>query len=257
MNNTSAYTETLFFHHILSDQIFLNTAKPEFFSNATLKDLFEVAKEHSIKYKEAPTKEQLSEVIKMKGLSEKYSDDIIEALFNTKEQLKQYDAEWLKENVGAWIQLRNLETVMRKSIAFMKTNATTTLENASAMVEKVRHMMATETAIDFSFDLGKDFFDPSSHSQVRLARTPTGYPYIDKCLKGGWWKGSLIVFIAQPKSGKCCVGDTYVNVRNKKTGEIKRIKMKELHQTVKNSYNTKPIKLLRDDKIYKIKNEDV
>jgi hypothetical protein len=62
--------------------------------------------------------------------------------------------------------------------------------------------MTTETAIDFSFNLGADFFDPTSHTQERLARTATGYSYVDKCLNGGWWKGSLISFLGSPKSGK-------------------------------------------------------
>jgi len=196
------YIEVVFFHYILSDQVFLNTAKPEFFSNQTLRDLFSIAKEHAINYKEAPSKEQLLELIRIKGFSDKYSDDVIGALFNAKEQLKQYDKEWLVDNIGPWIQIRNLENVMKKSIAFMKLNTNTTLENASEVVEKVRHMMSSETAIDFSFNLGSDFFDPIAHMQTRLARTTTGYSYIDKCLKGGWWKGSLIAFLAGPKSAK-------------------------------------------------------
>jgi len=77
-----------------------------------------------------------------------------------------------------------------------------TAENASEIVEKVRHMMSTETAIDFTFNMGADFFDAATHKQERLARTKTGYNFIDLCLKGGWWKGSLIVFLAGPKAGK-------------------------------------------------------
>jgi len=202
MSNIYGYTETLFFHYILSNQVFLNTTKPEFFSNQTLKELFSIAKEHALNYKEAPSKEQLSELIRIKGLGEKYNEDIIIALYNTKEQLKQYDQEWLLDNIGPWIQIRNLENVMRKSIAFMKMNNNMAPETASDVVEKVRHMISTETAIDFSFNLGVDFFDPTTHVQTRLARTSTGYSYIDKCLKGGWWKGSLIVFLAGPKSAK-------------------------------------------------------
>lgn len=197
----NAYQESIFYHYILGNQVFLNTTKPEFFSVQTLKELFAIAKEHSLKYKEAPTKEQLIELIRVKGLSEKYSDDIIGSLYNTNSQLQQYDPNWLEENVGPWIRVRNLDNVMRKSIAFMKTNKVTA-ENASEIVEKVRHMMTTETAIDFSFNLGSDFFDAGTHLQTRLARTPTGFPFIDKCLKGGWWKGSLIVFLSGPKAGK-------------------------------------------------------
>ena len=109
--------------------------------------------------------------------------------------------EWLENNVSPWIQVRNLDHVMRKAIAFMKTTKVTA-ENASEVVEKIRHMLSSETAIDFSFNLGSDFFDPTAHLQHRLKRTSTGYDYVDLCLKGGWWKGSLITFLSGPKAGK-------------------------------------------------------
>ncbi len=198
MNN---YLDNVYYHYILSNQIFLNTTQPEFFSNQTLKDLFNISKEHTVKYKEVPSQDQLCELVRMKGLSERYSPDIIEALYNTKNLVSQYGQEWLEKNVGAWILVRGLETAMKKSIAYMKMNEPTA-ETAAEVVEKVRHMITTETAVDFSFKLGVDFFDAASHIQTRLARTSTGYPFIDKCLNGGWWKGSFVVLLGAPKSGK-------------------------------------------------------
>ncbi|MEG1363239.1 MAG: DnaB-like helicase C-terminal domain-containing protein, partial [Clostridia bacterium] len=76
------------------------------------------------------------------------------------------------------------------------------VENASSVVETVRSMLSTETAMDFNFEMGADFFDPNAHSQSALEKKSTGYPYMDTCLKGGWWKGALFAFIAGPKCGK-------------------------------------------------------
>jgi KaiC/GvpD/RAD55 family RecA-like ATPase len=196
-----AYQETIFFHYILGNPIFLNVCKQEFFSNPNIRELFEIAKDHSLKYQEPPSKEQLWELVRIKGISDKISEDVITALYNTKLELQNYTPDWLEENVGPWIRMKNLEYVMRKSVAFLKTS-TLTVENTAEVVEKVRHMLSTETAIDFGFDLGVDFFDPKAHLQDRLARTSTGYSYLDKCLDGGWWKGSLICFLSGPKSGK-------------------------------------------------------
>jgi hypothetical protein len=195
------YKEQVFFHYILENPIFLNVSKSDYFANVTLRELFDVAKEHALRYKEPPSKDQMLELVRIKGLGEKYSEEIIDGLYNTKALLKQYDAEWLEKNVGPWIQVRNLDNVMRKAIAFMKTT-NTTIENASEVVEKIRHMISSETVIDFSFNIGSDFFDPLAHLQTRLARTTTGFDYIDLCLKGGWWKGSLITFLSGPKAGK-------------------------------------------------------
>jgi len=226
------YLEQIFFHYILDNPLFLSVAKSEYFANTNIRELFDIAKEHALRYKEPPSKDQMMELLRVKGLGEKYSVEIVEGLYNTKVLLSQYDDEWLENNVGPWIQVRNLDNVMRKAIAFMKTTKVTA-ENASEVVEKIRHMLVSETVIDFSFNLGSDFFDPTAHLQTRLARTATGYDYIDLCLKGGWWKGSLIVFLSGPKSGKCVVGDTKIKIKSKKTGKIKLIEIEKFHNMIK------------------------
>jgi KaiC/GvpD/RAD55 family RecA-like ATPase len=196
-----AYQEQIFWHYILNNRIYLNTTNPEFFSSPTLKEMFDIAKNHALRYGEAPSKEQMIELIRLKGSSETLSEDIIGALYNAKIKMAEIDKKWLEDNVGPWIRIRNLDNVMRKAIAFMKTS-NITAENAAETVEKVRSMLTSETAIDFDFNLGSDFFDAATHRQTRLARTSSGYDYIDKCMKGGYWKGSLIGFLGGPKSGK-------------------------------------------------------
>jgi KaiC/GvpD/RAD55 family RecA-like ATPase len=196
-----AYQEQIFWHYILNNRLYLNTTKPEFFTNQTLRDLFEISKDHALRYGEAPSRDQIIELVRIKGKNDTISEDIIGALYNAKEQLKNYDQKWIEDNVGPWIRIRNLDNVMRKSIAFMKTSQITA-ENAAETVEKVRSMLTTETAIDFDFHIGSDFFDAAAHKQTRLSRTSTGYDFIDLCMKGGYWKGSLVGFLGGPKSGK-------------------------------------------------------
>lgn len=38
------------------------------------------------------------------------------------------------------------------------------------------------------------------------------------------------IFMESRQSGKCCVGDTMIKVKNKKTGEIREVSMKEFHE---------------------------
>lgn len=195
------YQEQVFFHYILDNRIFLEKTKEEFFSSKILKDVFEIAKDHTIKYNNPPSVEQIWEIISIKGKSGEISEEVIKALYNSKEQLNNYDSQWLNDNVEAWIKVRNIDSVLRKSIAFMKTSNLTS-DNASEMVEKIRHMLTTETSLDFSFNMGSDFFNAASHRQTRLERSPIGYKYLDLCMKGGTWSGSLIVFLGPPKGGK-------------------------------------------------------
>ena len=196
-----AYQEQVFWHYILENRIYLNTTKPEFFTSPVLKTMFEIGKEHALRYGKAPSSDQMEELINVKGISDTVPKDVITALYNARTKMASYEDKWLQENVGPWIRIRNLDNVMRKSIAFMKTSSITA-ENAAETVETVRSMLTTETAIDFDFHLGADFFDAATHKQTRLARTSTGYDYIDRCMKGGYWKGSLIGFLGGPKSGK-------------------------------------------------------
>lgn len=199
--NINLYQEQIFYHYILNDKILLNTTRPEFFSNKNVSELFGIAKEHALKYSEPPSAEQLKEIVRVKGLETQIPDDTVNALYNSKKLLEQYEQEWLDDNIKPWISIRNLENVMRKSIAYMKTSKVTP-QNASEVVEKVRHMLVSETALDFDFNLGSNFFDPEAHKQTRLSRSSTGFEFVDMCLKGGWWRGSLISLLADPKAGK-------------------------------------------------------
>lgn len=226
--SVTSYQEQIFYHYILNNPLFLKTTKPDYFTNPNVKELFEIAQQHAIKYNEPPSKEQIIQLVQIKGLGEKFNEELITSLYNTKQLLSQYDDEWLEHNIAPWIRIRNLDVVMRKAIAYMKMSNISS-ENASDVVEKVRHMLSSETIIDFSFNLGKNFFDPQSHLQTRLARTSSGYEYIDICTKGGYWKGSLIVLFGMPKSGKCVEKDTFITIRNKKTGEIQKITMEKFH----------------------------
>jgi len=197
----NSYQEIVFYHYILGDMMLTSNTKSEYFSSPILKELFDISKEHTLKYKSPPSKEQLSEIVRIKGAASKINEDIITTIYNTKEKLAEYDSEWLDNNVKPWLQVRNLDSVMRKAISYMKMTKITP-ENASETVETIRGMLLTETALNFDFNIGSDFFNPASHLQTRLDRTSTGYSYMDTCLKGGFWKGSLIVILSGPKAGK-------------------------------------------------------
>lgn len=199
--SVSQYQENIFFHYILNNNNICKVTEPQYFTNKIISQIFEVAQEHALKYREAPSLTQLNEIISVKGLTESLTKDITETLYSAQDSLKQYDETWLSDNVSAWVKMRNLDITIRRAIAYIKTSPANA-ENAASIVESVRQMITTGTSIDFNFNIGLDFFDAASHKQSKLARSSTGYNYIDLCLKGGYWPGSLIVLLAGPKSGK-------------------------------------------------------
>ncbi len=195
------HQEQIFFFSILKDHKYLENSKPEFFSNQNIREIFKIAKDHALKYKQVPTEAQLNELIRIKGLSEQLTPDMIQSLYNIYNNLDSYSDDWLEQNTKSFIEVKNIEYVLRKSVAYLKTS-NISVENSSNIVETIRNMINNETAVDFNFALGSDFFNPLSHLQTRLARRSTGYDFIDICMKGGYWAGSLIAFMGGPKSGK-------------------------------------------------------
>ena len=199
--NSNSYFDQIIYHFVLSDQVLAQNTQPEFFANNNLRELFKIAKEHVEKYKQAPTKDQVKQLVEIKGMSNLLTSEIIDTIYDAENLIKEYDSEWLDQNAKAWVQYRNLDIVIRRVLAYMKTTSVTA-ENAKDVVDNVRKMISTGTNISFDNEDGLDFFNPESHSQKRLERTPSGYNYIDLCQKGGNWKGAFIVYIAGPKSGK-------------------------------------------------------
>lgn len=126
----SGYQEQIFFHYILKEVKYLATTQKDFFSNQNIKLIFDIAKEHALRYKEPPSQDQVIELIRIKGLESQITVDIISALYNSIIQLEEYDDVWLAENVGAWIQIRNAELAFRKGAAYLKTSKVTP-ENAA------------------------------------------------------------------------------------------------------------------------------
>lgn len=194
------FQDLVIYHYVLSDAMLLNNTKPEYFQNSILRSLFTIAKEHAIKYAIPPTQQEVKNIVQLKCVGDELTNDIIESVYNSCD-LSSYSMEWLRDNSAKWVKVHNLEYVMRKATAYMKTSNFNS-DNAEEVVENVKSMISNETAIDFDTSAGVDFFNAESHTSSELVKHSTGYDYIDKCLKGGFYLGGLFTFLAGPKCGK-------------------------------------------------------
>lgn len=197
------YQEQLFYFYILSEPSLCEHIKSDFFNSNILKSLFDISKDYAIKYKMAPTLEQVKELVNIQGKSDLITNDILETLYQSKNNLSNYSTEWLDETTKGWAQFRNIVNALRKASAFlkMKENEIDT-ENVKEIVEHIKSMFVADTNLTFDENEGSDFFNAKSHKQIKLKRHTTGYGYLDLCTKGGYWAGSLICLIGAPKSGK-------------------------------------------------------
>lgn len=230
MNNINL--EKIFFNKAISDVKYLETLNKDFFDTPELRELLTIHKDFWFKYHQNPSVRQVKELVIMQGLEGKLSESKIDAIYN--EDVSTYDEQWLKENIETFIEYKNLESSIVDISSYLK-RTTITSENIKQVVDTVKSTILTKNNIDFTFDEGLDFFNPDSHLSKQLKTFSSGYEFIDIALEGGFLEKSLNVLAGAPKKGKCFIGSTEINVRNKKTGQIEKITVEQFHERIKRS----------------------
>lgn len=223
------HLEKVIFHHVLDNKELLEVTKENFFKTPNYSELFNVAKEFVHEYGTKPTKDQLWELLKLKGAKD-ITREFIEEFYDVK--MDQYDEEWLKKNIHTWIEFKHLDKSVENLITYLRTTEIDP-ENIGEVVERAKDIIVSGNNVDFDFNEGLDFFNPEAHIQPTWDTFSTGFPYLDLVLGGGWATKALYVISGMMKVGKCCSYDTKIKIRNKKTKEIKEIKIGDLFLMIK------------------------
>ena len=179
--------------------------EPDFFTAKPLQQAFKLAKEYVVKYHEAPTLDQMKELISISNMGDVLQPDIVEALYAQKNMLSQYTDEWLYDETTNWAILENVKKSIVDAAAYIKLHQDEMeTGDAKRVVEHVKTMFNRSCILEFSDDIetGSDFWDAESHKENKLKRSPSGYDFIDFCLNGGYFGGALICFAGAPKTGK-------------------------------------------------------
>jgi replicative DNA helicase len=177
----------------------LDVVKSRFFDTADIRKIYEIAQEFTEKYNDVPTRSQINELIKMKGLSDDLDSKKIDYLYEV--NLKEYEDEWLRETAESWIEYKNLDLSVYDLLNYLKTTKVTT-ENVKDVVQNAKNIITERNNIQFNFDEGLDFFNPESHHQPSTDTFSTGIPMMDLVLGGGWYSKALFCFIGEMKIGK-------------------------------------------------------
>lgn len=190
--------EKIIFHNILANEHYMDVARDSFFEEPILRKVFPPVKEFWDKYREAPTLEQASEILKVKG-EDGVTPSQLETLWDT--DLGQYEKTWLTENTETFIEYKNLDTSVTDLVNYLRTTPVN-VENIKEVVDTAKRMVVDRNNIDFGFEEGSDFFNPSTHRQPIFDTFSTGYEYIDQILDGGFSAKTLTVLLGQAKVGK-------------------------------------------------------
>lgn len=198
------FTETLIFFFVLKTPELTAKYKPIYFSSDTLKKLFEAIQPHVLQYKEEPTVEQVIMILERENmLKDNITKDLIYEIWKVRAQVNQYSEDWLRDCAKSYAEWNNFIYSINKMHAFlMTTQNEVTVETCHEYVQKVKNIFTSDSNFDYIDSVGHDFFDPAEHKSIRLETVSSGWPFLDKCLGGGFAKGTLTVIAGGPKIGK-------------------------------------------------------
>jgi replicative DNA helicase len=175
--------------------------KAHYFNDDTLQRLYREAKKWFIEYSKIPTRNELRQIANLSNL------DISEQKFNSlfEVDLSSYNYEFLFKYTKAFIFYKNLNASVIDVLSYLKTTDINP-ENVELITNDVREKFNSKLNVSFtSAESGLNFFTSIDHVQLSKIGNPTGFPFFDKTLGGGWNPKTLVVFQGRPKVGKSMV----------------------------------------------------
>lgn len=222
---TSIQQEKIIFAYMLKKPKYLMQLGSGFFLNDDVQYIANCAKQFYIEYKEVPSCVQMKALLK--DDKKEISNEIIESIYDC--DITGADMDWLRDTTEGWIRWRAVNTNIFNAATYLKTTDVS-LSNVNHIVDKCVEMVSDTNMITFDDNLGMDFFNPDCHVSVKENKIPFTWDYWNKVSKGGLDRKTLHAYIGGTNVGKCCQYDTKIRVRNKKTGEIKEIKIGDFFQ---------------------------
>jgi len=222
--------EKIFFNYFLTKPHYLKGTGDGFFANRDLDQIAKLSKAFYLKFGESPSKQQMNALVK--DDPNEIPGDIVNSIYDI--NIKEYDQDWLKRTGEAWVKWKHFDKQLVRTIEYVKTQDVSP-ENVEDVVQRAIGMISTEGSINFDTDVGLDFFNPESHIQRTSKKIETGWSFVDRVSGGGYDTKSLIVYAGEQNIGKCSSYNTLINIRNKKTGLIQKIKVGDFFNKIKSS----------------------
>jgi replicative DNA helicase len=217
------YSENIILRNVIANPSYLEVCNPEFFTQTAYQLTLKIVKIFHGKYSQVPTASQVKEAVKIGKKEKEITPGEIDAIYAV--ELGSYAQDWLQEITEVFIEYKNLTKSAVDAVQYIQTTPVSA-ENIKSVVEQFKSIINERNTIDFGFDEGLDFFNAENHKQLSHLTFPSGYPFLDTVLGGGFSAKSLYVFMGMPKVGKC--GRGLIKIRNKHTGEIREVKIEEI-----------------------------
>lgn len=207
--NRDQQKDPIYYHFILARRDLASKIDGSFFENSTIKPMYELARNYTLKYGTAPSKEDFMSMVALSDISEEerkmlFSESRIDVVYSRVDEVCRYGEDALADEIKTYCQWLSLGETLASGISEYKLNEEiVTPDNVQEAIGRVYSKLSKTNVVTFADDnLGCGFWDISSHEAVHIEHWTTGHSYIDLCLKGGFYAGSLHVFMGAPKVGK-------------------------------------------------------
>lgn len=231
--------EKHYFVHILDNPDQFSKVEPYFFKNSDIMFIYSVIREDYIKSENhiVPSPQQIYAMVKLADSDGKINDKVINLLL--KSDNSDISLEWILPRFKAWKIKNQLNGDMLKGIELVRGLEEIDLNNVTEIAQKLKGIFDNSLSVDDDdSDLGDDFDDPESHKQeISKNSIPSGWSCIDSILGGGWFRSTFNVIMGETNVGKCFFANTYISIRNKKTGNIQKIKTIDFYNMIKKNNN--------------------
>jgi hypothetical protein len=232
--------EKHYFIYILDNSEQFSKVEPAFFKNSDIQFVYTVIREEYLRSEShiVPSVQQIYSMVKLADQDNKINDKVVKLLLQSDNS--DISNEWLLPRFKAWKIQNQLKGELITTIDLIRGIEEVNYDNVVEIAQKIKGKFGNVLLVDDDDnDLGSDFDDPESHKQLISKNSiATGWSCIDSILGGGWSKSTLNVIMGETNVGKCFSSNTYISIRSKKTGEIKKMKVVDFYELVKNKTKT-------------------
>lgn len=234
IETTNVNLEKAFFAKILNEPEQFYKIKPHFFANEQIRLIYETVRENYISGKDkiVPSPKQIWTMVSLVDSAKIVSKEAFKIIMSV--DLSEYGDEWLDPRFKSWKVSKHTRDQIKESIDLIHGMEEINYDNVMDIATRLKDKFAEiDSLSNDDADLGDDFDDPNSHKQmVSMRKMTSGWSNVDKILSGGWDHATLNLIMGETNVGKCFISSE-LRVKNKKTGEIKNIKVEDFYNQIK------------------------
>jgi hypothetical protein len=222
--------EKIFFGYIIKNKRYFEIVEPFFFKNSEIQFVYSIIRSYMIKNIEAevPHPKQILEMVSLEDRDGVITKEVLKSMLTV--NFGEYDeTNFIIPKFNAWILSNRLKSGTVDIIDETRNlDSVNDFEEAVIAANRIKSIVDQMSKTDFvnDDDLGSDFDDPEHHVQDSSRfKIRSGLDTVDHMLGGGWDISTLNVIMAQTNGGKCSFSDTYIEVRDKNTNVIEKLKL--------------------------------